>query len=251
MATITAAQVSEVDAGSSDFAAQAVKQLEANGIVRVAGIRSVEHFIELGESIGDIDKGHPANDAQGVMRIFPREDTPAGTYSRSGLIPHTDSAGQLRPPAMIFLYCQEQASSGGESLLVDGRAVFQHLVADGKSEAIKALSTPQSCVWGMDDKLPSSVFERTRDRVRIRYRYDECGWFAAPAVQALPDLISSMKDNQVRFRLEPGEGYIIQNARWLHGRESFEGNRELCRMQVNVSGRFAAGFSDGFVVDSD
>lgn len=35
---------------------------------------------------------------------------------------------------------------------------------------------------------------------------------------------------RIEFRLSVGQGYAVQNGRWLHGRGRFSGNREMLRI---------------------
>jgi hypothetical protein len=85
---------------------------------------------------------------------------------------------------------------------------------------------------------------------RIRFRDDR---IAVPAsasddqqvVDALRDLVSAAT---ISVRLGPGDGYIVHNHRYLHGRSSFAGDRRLGRMLARVGRHRLAWLNQGFRV---
>lgn len=71
---------------------------------------------------------HPDSEADGVTIIAPKDDIALrpGLYgfSRGTLDLHTDCSSIANPPDLIFNYCCQAAAQGGETLLVDTKAVF-------------------------------------------------------------------------------------------------------------------------------
>lgn len=69
--------------------------------------------------------------------------------------------------------------------------------------------------------------EHSDGRVSVRLRLDSLARFS-PIVQSyLPCLRSALSTYQVRLPLGAGQGYLLDNERWLHAREAFTGSR-LC-----------------------
>jgi hypothetical protein len=84
--------------------------------------------------------------------------------------------------------------------------------------------------------------------VAIRFRDDE---LAAPSsegefgdVLALRKAISRVTRS---IPLQTGDGYILHNQRYLHGRSSFRGDRTLARMLATVTTDQFAWLNEGFL----
>ncbi len=56
----------------------------------------------------------------------------------------------------------------------------------------------------------------------------------------------------VAVRLEPGQGYLVDNHWWLHGRTRFEGPREIIRILADIDPAASGGDrSCGFTLPKD
>ena len=154
----------------------------------------------------------------------------AGTgFSRDGVAPHTEGSSLPHPPRLLFLVCVRPATRGGETILVDGAAVRHDLEATDP-EALAALSRPGAVGFGAAGHR-AAVFDGTASgSVALRYRDDDLVEVAPSDRLAWESLRKALARNQMRHALGPGQGVLVDNTRWLHGRSAFEGERLMYRL---------------------
>jgi hypothetical protein len=129
-----------------------------------------------------------------------------------------------------MMTCATAADHGGESFAVDGRLLHDTLAGEDP-QALLALSRPRSALFGGAGGHLGAVFETSGDgRVSIRLRLDELARYSPDVERALPRLVALAADNMVSFPLRAGQGYVLNNSRWLHGRARFTGPRVMLRL---------------------
>ncbi len=158
------------------------------------------------------------------------------------LSPHTDNPYRDPVPTLQLLLCLENEIPGGETILVDGFRVADRLYDASLAQFDLLANTPVSFrfrnerVWleasttllGVDasgymkhlrvNNRSIRPFDTNMSRLYEFYR----------AYFHLLELIDT-RENQVRFRLDPGDILLFDNERILHGRTGFapEGKRHL------------------------
>jgi hypothetical protein len=142
------------------------------------------------------------------------------------------SSGLVNPPALLMMACGQPASTGGECVVIDGKAVYDDL-AESHPRVAKALSAPRSVLFGGAAGCLSSVFSASGDRITIRLRLDELAQFSPETTRWLPVLRAAIDRHATMVRLDTGQGYILDNHRWLHGRRAFTGQRVMYRVNGN------------------
>jgi alpha-ketoglutarate-dependent taurine dioxygenase len=151
-------------------------------------------------------------------------------FSALALNPHTDRSGVSHPPGLLLTSCRQAAQIGGECVAVDGRAVYDDL-AQSEPDALRVFRKPRSVLFGGAAGYLGSIFTDIEDgRVAIRLRLDELAQFSPEVSRWLPTLLDAIDRHAVTFTLHPGQGYILDNHRWLHGRRAFVGQRVLYRV---------------------
>jgi alpha-ketoglutarate-dependent taurine dioxygenase len=221
--------------------------------VTFESVQTRKELIDLARSLGTIYM-HRDCDHDGVTHI-----TATGTHTdvvgylgltTSALTLHTDRSSLANPPDLLLFLCERQAREGGESLFADGRLIYEVLKKDDP-DVLGILSTPNTVAFSDSGNiLMGSIFDRTSsDRIYIRFRYDGLGYFSAPLVSSLPILLDVFERCSFTFLLKPGQGYVLQNGRWLHGRGSFVGERVMYRILVTVDTEESS--SDGIVFGFD
>lgn len=195
---------------------------------------------DLVDRFGTIIK-HPDSDEYGVTKIAPAEDSDCTDRNRGltskELYLHTDGSAVIEPPPFFLFYCSKPAPEGGLSKLLDGKELYE-ILNWISPDLLKSLLEPNSAIFGnpKDDHVIGSVFSQDeKGIVSVRFRYDTLGYYSAPIASKLEDLLSIMEGLKVSFRLDSGQGYIINNRRCLHGRTSFNGEREMYRVLFNFS----------------
>lgn len=129
-------------------------------------------------------------------------------FSACALNPHTDRSGIVNPPALLMMACGQPATTGGECVVIDGQAVYDDLA----------------------EVNPKTL--------------DELAQFSPETARELPVLRATIDRQANMFRLDAGQGYILDNCRWLHGRRAFSGRRVMYRVNANplASLRITPGF---------
>ncbi|WP_075739104.1 TauD/TfdA family dioxygenase [Streptomyces acidiscabies] len=226
-----------------------VRRLREDGLVVVDGLVTREAVARFASRVMSVVP-HPHGSADGVT-VIRNTGADAHLIGRSGfgmgeLEAHTDRSSVPQPPRLMLLVCLRPAAEGGVSLLADGRDVLGRLSKCNTQAAVR-FSTPRTAYFGTGTGHASQVFTvQAKGRVSIRLRLDGLARWSPLVQPFLPALRSAITDCQGRLRLGPGQGYLLDNHRWLHARTGFTGDR-LC---VRVLGDPRTPFPDGFVPES-
>ncbi|MFJ9901137.1 TauD/TfdA family dioxygenase [Streptomyces sp. NPDC091280] len=207
-------------------------QLRDSGLVTVDGLASRTDVLAFATRIMNVVP-HRDSDSDGLttIRDSRRNTHRAGFagFSNGPLDPHTERSGTPNPPRLMLLVCGQAAATGGECLLTDGQAVHFDLFT-GHRPAGTALAQPRTAFFGAGDGHASQVFTVHPDlRVSVRLRLDGLARWSPIVQPYLAQLRAAAVRHQVRLRLAPGQGYLLDNERWLHARSAFTGDRLFWR----------------------
>ncbi|MEZ4753287.1 MAG: TauD/TfdA family dioxygenase [Bdellovibrionota bacterium] len=182
-------------------------------------------FLMLEELLGQIIY-HPRSEEDGrvVITEKPGFEKFIGTTSLPQY-PHTDGAYLDAPPEIVALHCVREIYDGGDSLLIDGKSLYQE-ISKCHPEYLTMLMRPDAFTItraGETSKRPLFFSKGCRTRLAFRtgdlvavVPHPECAKaFAAVEEYAL------RRENQLRLRLESGDILICDNTRMLHGRLGF------------------------------
>lgn len=146
---------------------------------------------------------------------------------------------------MIF-YCVQPAKKGGESLFLDAKKLY-HFLQKEDPVMLQKLLAPHSVIFGSifgGNQFSGSVFQHgDGGRMMVRFRFDNLGYYTAPLVKHLSQLLELMQTQSATLALQQYQGYVLKNDRWLHGRTPFAGDRKAYRLLVN-SNQFLPGFQE-------
>lgn len=182
---------------------------------------------------------HPDSGPDGITAITDlgaAGDHPgAAGFSRRELAAHTDRSGVPAPPALLMTVCARPAHAGGASTLTDGQAVHAELAATSP-RALAALTRPRSVLFGgagghlgaVLTAIPATAASPAR--LHLRLRLDDLVTFAPDLLTHLPVLRAAIARRTITMPMGAGQGYILDNHRWLHAREHFTGTRTLYRV---------------------
>lgn len=216
---------------------QMIDALLRDGILTFDAIQSTRELLYLCNKLGTIVNHRDANEV-GLTQIVKWSNIqPINSYqafTASHLTLHTDGSSIPNPAHLIVLWCAQPAEEGGISLLADGKHIYQ-ILAKEYPNVLQALTTPNSAIFlGQIAPLYSSVFSVLENgNIYLRFRYDDLGYYSASVIAILPTFLEILKRSTISLTLKKGQGYIIQNGRWLHGRTAFQGEREMYRALVN------------------
>ena len=220
--------------------------LANTGAALLGAVTGQAQLLELVGALGAAVVPHRDSEPDGVTLIEDRDkhDAAFAGFTRLPLIPHTDRSGVADPPNLLVTACGREPTTAGETILVDGRAVYWDL-AQHAPDALRALSTPRSALFGGADGYLGSVFESAeRGTIAIRFRHDPLVRFGPRAAPHIPDMMAAIERHAIRVPVRVGVGYILDNRRWLHGRLGYEGPRLMYRITATArQGTIASGFS--------
>ena len=215
------------------------RQVRSDGLALFDGAYGAEAMLAVAGRMMCIT-AHPDSDDRGVMTIVelgPAADQPnARGFSRRELMAHTARSGVPDPPGLMMLTCTVQARVGGASRFTDGLAVHDDLAATCP-KSLQALSRTRSALFGGAAGHLGAVFTPVPGpgpaRVAIRLRLDDLVSFAPDVAAWIPQLTAAINRHTFTVTLQPGQGVLLDNHRWLHARDTFEGPRQLYRLLGN------------------
>jgi gamma-butyrobetaine dioxygenase len=152
-------------------------------------------------------------------------------YTGLGLGAHTDNPYRDPAPTLQLLHCLSSSAEGGDNTLVDAFRVAEDLPA-GQADLLA--STPVRFRYADDDadlEAETPVLSRDvrGDLVAVHYNTRSAQPFRLAdelvepyygAYQAFGRMLDS-PEYRVRLRLEPGDLFIVDNLRVLHGRTAY------------------------------
>lgn len=205
---------------------------------------------------------------EGPLRVYPHPDSPGASwtmirphsehqgrpgstgFTHAALEPHTDRSMAAVPPAILCFLILREAADGGDSILIDTKPL---LIRYG----LPSLRNIENDLWlaGHLQGQRQRVLEISGSgAVVVRYRDDEV---ARPRADSrlseslLCDLRNAWK-SAAGVRLSAGQGYLIHNHRFLHGRTSFTGPRKGARILFHADGDSPfATLNSGFAIEPD
>ena len=156
-------------------------------------------------------------------------------YTPMGISAHTDNPYRDPTPTLQLLHCLQSNTKGGDSILVDGFKVAEDL-RDKYPKYFKLLSSVMVTFRFNDE---NNFLEHTTPIISLLPDLSiRCIKFNNRSVQPfhlLPDDLLAFYEAyihfarmledyryQVRFRMEPGDLYIVDNERVLHARTAFD-----------------------------
>ncbi|GAP90669.1 putative haloacid dehalogenase-like hydrolase [Rosellinia necatrix] len=178
------------------------------------------------------------------VAVRPRNETTNGTgvsnircvpglagkgYSSEELFFHTDRSGWDQPPRILATAVKTASAEGGHSLLVDGLQLVKHIRMH-EPFLYRLITSSQYSSFKADDGSfkPRPIFDEATGILRIRF--DDGIQLSASLIENFPRLRTLIYQNAYATRLSEGQSYVVDNYRFLHGRTSFTGSRELLRI---------------------
>lgn len=157
-------------------------------------------------------------------------------YTGLGLQAHTDNPYRDPVPTLQILYCLENSAAGGDSQVVDGFAAVRRLRAEDPhgfdllsrycarfeyrgTGDIHLVSRKPMIELTPDGELASIRFNNRSTAAITDVPFDDMSDYYA-AYRRLGEIIDDPA-MAVGFKLEPGECFIVDNTRVLHGRTGY------------------------------
>lgn len=159
-------------------------------------------------------------------------------YTGAGLQAHTDNPYRDPVPTMQILYCLENSAEGGDSMVVDGfRAVKRLQDESPKSFDLLARYCARYEYSGeaginLHARKPMIDLQPDGELIGVRFNNRSTAPIVDVPYELMPEYykayrrlsaIVSDPEMAVRFRLSPGECFIVDNTRVLHSRSAYSG----------------------------
>jgi hypothetical protein len=221
-----------IDACAAGLTGRVAAGLARNGLVTFECEPTRAAALALARQLM-IPRTHRHADADGITVICDRGSLASrpgyAGFGTGELEPHTELTSAPQPPALLMLACARAAPSGGASFVADGAVVHAHL-AGSQHLLAAALARPRTAIFG-DPGWPSAVFEPEPDGwMTIRLRLDDLARFTPGVRRAVSRLREVIAEHMVELTLQPGQGFLLDNSRMLHGRRAFSGERVMYRV---------------------
>jgi len=157
-------------------------------------------------------------------------------YTNQGLAPHTDNPYRDPIPTMQILYCLENSVSGGNSIVVDGFNAAKILKKknsyyfDLLSKYSAAFEFKQKNKVHLESSRPIIELSNSNEIIAIRFNNRSLAPIVDVPYKKYRDyynaylLFSDIIHNDalaLKFKLKPGECFILDNTRVLHAREAY------------------------------
>ncbi|MGY4308734.1 hypothetical protein ACVIJ6_005977 [Bradyrhizobium sp. USDA 4369] len=221
-------------------AAQLRDDIAQSGIAFVNSIDNVSTALRIADLLGEVRQHRDANE-DGVTVVAPKRVEAEGNgflgFGFDALFPHTDRTIAVTPPHLVFVWRERPGDRGEETLLVDGLEVYRELCTSWPDVADQ-LRVPDAAVFESDGALlRSAIFfepEDSKDRLGVRFRFDRLMYINCIYSGAIPVLRAIIMAKAIKLRLGSGQGYIVSNTRWLHGRNGFGGERRYLRLLIDT-----------------
>ncbi|MDJ0614534.1 MAG: gamma-butyrobetaine dioxygenase [Rhizobiaceae bacterium] len=160
-------------------------------------------------------------------------------YTGLGLQAHTDNPYRDPAPTLQILYCLENSAEGGDSTVVDGFRAAQRLKQENPDGFALLSGYPArfeykgSAGVALRSRRPMIELSPDGELIAIRFNnrssapftdipFDQMEAFYA-AYRQFASIIDDPK-MAVKFKLQPGESFIVDNTRVLHGRVGYSGS---------------------------
>lgn len=161
--------------------------------------------------------------------------------SKEGGDIHTDAPQYREQPSFVLLYCIEQSIDGGESIIVDGYKLYDHLISLGYSRKILECEYPfeqrpsGNIIWG-------KIFSFNHNSLKVRYLRSYINSALKKThssdldISLLDDIDAFLnhKANHITFKLEAGDLLWFDNQRFLHGRYAFNDSVQTRRKLLRI-----------------
>jgi len=178
-----------------------------------------------------------------VFNVISKPNANSAAYTNLKLPLHTDLPTRELQPGLQFLHCLVNDASGGESILVDGFKIAEHIRANHPEEYISLTTLPMS-FYNKDKKSdyrfdsPMILTDEKGNISEIRMAnflrgpMDIAGKDIESFYKAYRLFIMLTRDESFQYfhRLNAGDLIAFDNRRILHARNAFnleEGNRHL------------------------
>ncbi|MFJ9774015.1 TauD/TfdA family dioxygenase [Kitasatospora sp. NPDC101157] len=204
---------------------------EAGGLLTFS-CADEETLLRAAQTVGEVML-HRDSDARGITPIRLTDGKTDVGLTSGELLAHTDRPAIEEPPRYLFLWCKQATGEGGETVLHRGEDVVRHL-EEHDPATLAAVTSSQAAIFrtGPYEYVGPIIRVENGEVTDVRLRFDPFVHFSWDVARNLPAFRTALESVATRFTLQVGQGYILDNRTWFHGRTSYTGDREMSRIMV-------------------
>ncbi len=157
-------------------------------------------------------------------------------FTGLGLQAHTDNPYRDPQPTLQLLYCLENAAEGGDNLVVDGFRVAERLAQEDPegfallARHFAAFEYRGSATVHLKAERPMIELSGDGSLVAVRFNNRSAAAITSVPFEAMAAYYRAYRrfgelvedpSLGVAFKLQPGEAFLVDNTRVLHGRKGY------------------------------
>lgn len=189
-----------------------------------------------------------------VFDIWTRDNAEILSNTRSALPPHVDEPFRTHPPGLFVLHCLVAvADGGGSNTLVDGFMLAKDL-REREPEIFRTLcQVPvphhRRREGKFDHAAEAPVFTLDAEGAVTGFRFAERSAAPLSMPAEMVDRVYTARRAllerayspafQIDLSLAPGEAFVIDNHRLMHGRAAFAGERHMRQCNIDRDDAFS------------
>jgi len=209
--------------------------LKNDGIVLIDNLKSKNDIIRLSKKIGRI-YFHPHSNHNGITYInnkgIDNRRVDSG-FKNNKLLLHTDRGITEggKPPKYLILYCRTQSRKGGENILSDG---YKFIKSIKKYKYLyNYLRNNNKLIYNNGIEIyKKSIIKKIKQNYILRIYLDKRVVKNSLFYKNIKLISHILYSHSVKIKLKKNQAIILNNWRWIHGRDSFYGNREILRILI-------------------
>lgn len=212
------------------------EKLTKQGYYIVNKSLEIESLLKLQQNYGNI-VFHPRSDKNGINTVTVQPfEIISLSVSDAELSLHTDGSYEENSPAIFCLQCISQSKFGGESIVVSGKDLYKYLENNLTVDEMQLTFENDFFNIQMHGKsVVVPLFRKINNKIQIRFRKTDeasktfvrhdckyCKFIYQKVISFIED-----HNNQICFKLKEGDILVMDNFSMLHGRKSFDNNKDL------------------------
>lgn len=204
-----------------------------------------QQLIDISKYFGNV-VGHDRADNDGVTTIANLEGFEGYLGASNEDHPlHTGGVYSEEPPIIILLQCIKQSTTGGETILVSSKKIYDYLSESAPKSLEKLKKKGVVTIKRNDAESSRPIFDENflgNGKLMFTFRCDNVIRFEiTPADMILPiaDIkrFIDSKENQIKFKLKENQILIADNTSVMHARTAFPANEERCLLRITTDGK--------------
>jgi len=204
-----------------------------------------DNLIDISKYFGNV-VGHDRADEDGITTIANLEGFEGYLGASNTDHPlHTGGVYSDEPPVVILLQCLKQSITGGETILVSSKKIYEYLKEQDPVSLERLKKNGVVTIKRKEAQSSRAIFDENflgNGRCMFSFRCDDVVRFEIdPAEMIIP--IAKIKefidrpDNQIRFKLKENQILIADNASVMHARTAFSAKEERCLLRITTDGK--------------